>query len=653
MKIQEIINLIQSNNISEAKNKIYYLLDSNKKDLNLLYLLGAIYIKEKNYPEAKKNIKEVLKIKSDHFGALNNLGVIYLQTNECLVAIKYFEKAISLKPDYAQAFCNLGVAYRKLESYDKAINYYKKAISLKPDYAEAYTNIGLIFVILKKYNQANIYFHKAIKVNPNHAEPYASIAGLLDENNKYKEAIEYYEKAIILDPLLEDVIGSLIFTKLKICDWNKLDILTKDLETKIQNRKKIISPFQFLLINDSQEIQKNLTVMHIESIGLQTKVINKNKTKYRNKKIKIGYFSSDFRNHATSYLCSDLFKFHDKNKFEIYGFDLKKVIDETHKKILPYFNEIFYINDKKTEEVVKFCHKLKLDIAIDLHTHTKGGKLQIFYNKISPIQINYLGYPGTSGTNFIDYIIADSFVIPQENKKFFSEKIIYLPNCYQNNEMKKEILPILANKKKYLLPENSFIYCCFSNIQKFTPEIFSSWMRILKGVPDSILWLLTDNKLVIENIYKQATLNNVKNERIIFTNNLPQNEHLQRYKLADLCLDTYPYGAHTTASDCIRNETPIITICGNSFASRVCASILKTVNMPELITKNYDEYEKLAIQIGLNKKFHSELKIKLNKNIINNVLFDSQLFTKNIEKAYYKVYENYHMNVAPADIYVE
>ncbi len=652
MKIQEIINLIQSNNLSEAKSKIYYLLDSNQKNINLLYLLGAIYIKEKNYSEAKKNIKEVLKIKSDHFGALNNLAVIYLQTNEYLMAIKYFEKATSLKPDYAQAFCNLGVAYRKLDSYDKAINYYKKAISLKPDYAEAYTNIGLIFVILKKYNKANVYFHKAIKVNPNYAEPYASIAGLLDENNKYKEAIEYYEKAIALDPLLEDAIGSLIFTKLKICDWNKLDLLTKNLESKIQNKKKIISPFPFLLINDSQEVQQKLTIMHIESIGLLTKKINKTKTKYRNKKIKIGYFSSDFRNHATTYLCSDLFKFHDKNKFEIYGFDLKKIIDETHKKILPHFNEMFYINNKKTEQIVKLCHKLKLDIAIDLHAHTKGGKLEIFYNKISPIQINYLGYPGTSGANFIDYIIADDFVIPQENKKFFTEKIIYLPNCYQVNEMKKEILPMLANKKN-LLPENSFIYCCFNNIQKFTPEIFNSWMKILKEVPDSILWLLTDNKLVIENIYKQAKLNNIKNERIIFTNNIPQNEHLQRYKLADLCLDTYPYGAHTTASDCIRNGTPIITICGNSFASRVCASILKTINMSELITKNYDEYEKLAIQIGLNKKFHSELKIKLNKNIMNNVLFDSQLFTKNIEKAYYKVYENYHMNVAPTDIYVE
>lgn len=652
MKIQEIINLIQSNNLLEAKNKIYYLLDSNQKNINLLYLLGAIYIKEKNYTEAKKNIKEVLKIKSDHFGALNNLAVIYLQTNEFLMAIKYFEKATSLKPDYAQAFCNLGVAYRKLDSYDKAINYYKKAISLKPDYAEAYTNIGLIFVILKKYNEANVYFHKAIKVNPNYAEPYASIAGLLGENNKYKEAIEYYEKAIALDPLLEDAIGSLIFTKLKICDWNKLDLLTKNLENKIQNKKKIISPFQFLLINDSQKVQQKLAIMHIESIGLLTKKINKNKTKYRNKKIKIGYFSSDFRNHATTYLCSDLFKFHDKNKFEIYGFDLKKIIDETHKKILPHFNEMFYINDKKTEEIVKLCHKLKLDIAIDLHTHTKGGKLQIFYNKISPIQINYLGYPGTSGANFIDYIIADDFVIPQKNKKFFTEKIIYLPNCYQINEMKKEILPMLLSKKN-LLPENSFIYCCFNNIQKFTPEIFNSWMKILKEVPDSILWLLTDNKLAIENIYKQAKLNNIKDERIIFTNNLPQNEHLQRYKLADLFLDTHPYGAHTTASDCIRNGTPVITICGHSFASRVCASILKTINMSELITKNYEEYEKLAIQIGLNKKFHSELKIKLNKNIMNNVLFDSQLFTKNIEKAYYKVYENYHMNVAPTDIYVE
>ena len=303
------------------------------------------------------------------------------------------------------------------------------------------------------------------------------------------------------------------------------------------------------------------------------------------------------------------------------------------------------------KEAAESAREKQIDIAIDLMGYTgEANRFGVFVHRAAPIQVNFLGYPGTSGSNCIDYIVADKTLILDEYKKFFSEKIIYLPDTYQPNEETKEISNKNIKKKDIDLPEDKFIFCCFNGHQKITPKMFSIWMEILRNAKNSILWLLKDNDYSEKNLKEFAKKENVDPNRIIFAKRLPLDQHFERLKFADLFIDSFPYNAHTTCSDALRMNVPVVTLKGNSFPSRVAASLLKSLNMEELITNNLDEYKKLILEIYNNKNYHFNLKDKIVKRKRENNLYKSSVYTKNIEQAYFKIYQNYLNGMSPQDL---
>ena len=422
-----------------------------------------------------------------------------------------------------------------------------------------------------------------------------------------------------------------------LCEWNGLSFLTDQLKPALNENKKVIAPFILLALIDSPELQ------HISSkIFSKEKIVNpkiKSKSmKKRKEKIKIGYFSPDFRNHPVLHLIEDIFKHHDKSKFDVYAFSFEpKKNDYMTDKIKPYFKEFFEIKNLSNTSIFELTSKIGLDIAVDLCGYTALNRAEIFSYRLAPIQINFLGYPGTMGAECIDYIIADKDIIPENEKENYSEDIIYLPNCYQPNTEIKNITRDNLNKKDYDLPENKIIYCNFGPSYKITPEIFDLWMDILREVPNSILWLLENNDSTSKNLRNEAIKRNISEERIIFGKYMPHKQHLNRLSLGDIFLDTYPYNAHTTASDSIKVSVPIITLKGRCFASRVCSSILKQVKMDELITKSLKEFRDKAICFGKNEKKLTNIKNQIKKNSLNSPLFKPKQFTKDIERMYKKL----------------
>jgi predicted O-linked N-acetylglucosamine transferase (SPINDLY family) len=385
---------------------------------------------------------------------------------------------------------------------------------------------------------------------------------------------------------------------------------------------------------DDPEQQKIITELYLEN---DHSIPSKQIIKSTNNKVIIGYFSAEFHNHAVMHLMLDVFKNHNKSEFKIYGFSIGPTKDEWTEKVKGYFDEFIDVSDMSDTEIKSLSKKLKLDIAINLTGHTFNARNSIFFNQIAPKQVNYLGYPGTMGSKFYDYIIADKIVIPEENRKHFSEEVIYLPNCYQANQEKIEIFSKNSNKKDFGLPKDKFIFGCFNNGYKITPLIFKSWMNILKRCENSILWLLQENKLAKLNLWKEAKKFGINKDRILFAERLPVEEHLKRIKFIDLFLDTFPYNAHTTASEAIRAGVPILTLKGKSFPSRVASSILTNVGLENLIVSNLEDYETKAISLAKNYKEIESLKKHLAQDKNISKLFDNKAFTKDLEKIYKKI----------------
>jgi len=289
---------------------------------------------------------------------------------------------------------------------------------------------------------------------------------------------------------------------------------------------------------------------------------------------------------------------------------------------------------------------------VDLNGYTKNSRVEIFSERFCPLQISFLGYPGTSGIKNIDYLIADKNLIPEKNKKYYTEKIIYLPNCYQPSDSTRLVIDKKLTREDFNIRNDQFVFCCFNTTHKINPKIFDSWVNILKKVNNSVIWLLENNNISQKNLKKEAILRKIDPERIIFCKRTSSKEHIKRYQLADLFLDTFPYGAHTTANEALFSGLPIITIIGESFQSRVCSSLLTTIGLKELITNSYDEYENLAINIAKNPQKLKLIKDNLKINIKNSPLFKSKFYAENLEKAYISIYERHNNNLEPEDIYI-
>ncbi len=606
------------------------------------------------FVEAINSYSRCISLNSNYADAYSNRGAIFNeQLKEYKLALNDYQRYISLSPNSWHGFYNIGVVQNSLKQYNEALLSYEKAIQLNPNYAEAYCNIGVVHSDLKQYNEALSSYEKAIQLNPNYAEAYFNIGVVHSDLKQYNEALSSYEKAIQLNPKIDYLLGNFIHTKMQICDWSNYQNLVDELILRIQNEEKASIPFIVLGLIDDPNIQNEAAKVFSENKYAISNSLPPINTYPQHKKIRIGYFSADFCEHPVSYLTAELFELHSRDHFEVIAFSFGvDTNDNIRKRLELAFDEFIDVRDKTDQEIAILAREKEIDIAIDLGGYTKDCRTGIFAMRAAPVQLSYIGYLGTMGSDYFEYLIADQEIIPEEQQQFYSERIIYLPS-YQVNDNKREISNKIFTREEIGLPENGFVFCCFNNIYKITPTIFDSWMRILDKVNGSVLLLLDANEMATINLKKEAISRGISADRIIFAKPLPLSQYLARYSVADLFLDTTPYNAGTTASDALRMGLPILTKTGYSFASRMAASLLKAVGLNELITSSQEEYESLAIEMATKPEKFQLIKNKLSSNLATSDLYNTQLFTKKLEESYKTILKHNHENLPLTNIYIQ
>ncbi|MDB9699569.1 hypothetical protein OAA33_01440, partial [Candidatus Pelagibacter sp.] len=472
---------------------------------------------------------------------------------------------------------------------------------------------------------------------------------------RHDKAEASYRKAITLKPNLDFLLGSWMHTKMHLCIWSDLPSNLHKLIKKINNKDKVITPFPLLSLIDEPSIHRKAAEINFNNKFPKLDIFPKISLYHNHEKIRIGYFSTDFKKHPVSYLTAELYEIHDRDKFEIHAFSFgPDTNDELNVRIkagVDYFHDIQMMSD---HDAVKLARSLEIDIAIDLTGFTGKARTNIFAMSAAPIQVNYLGYPGTMAVDFIDYLIADHELIPNDKKIHYSEKIVFMPNSYQPNFSKTKVSKKNFTRKDFGLPDAEFIFCCINALYKINPSIFASWMNILSKVEGSVLWFSYGSTTAINNLKKEARKFGINEDRLVFSPYLSLREdHLKRIQLADLFIDTLPYNAITTASDALRMGLPVLTCVGNSFSSRVSASLLNAVNLPEMITSTQEEYEALAIQLATHPEQLKVIKDKLANNLPTSPLYNASLYTRNLEMAYQIMYKRYHEGLDPDDIEID
>jgi protein O-GlcNAc transferase len=486
-----------------------------------------------------------------------------------------------------------------------------------------------------------------LAINPALEGAWYGRGNILTALGRHDEAFAAYDKALALKPT-GAARGGRFNAKMQICDWRNFDTEVQQLLSEVRSGVTGVVPFLLSSIPSSLSDQLQCAKLCIADKRGSAEFPSRPSPRYEHDRIRLAYVSSDLRPHPVSYLIAGLIEGHDRKFFHVTGVSLQpEDSSEFGQRIKHGFDDFIDVSNMSDESVGQILRQREIDIAIDLNGHTKNDRPNIFASRPAPVQVNYLGYPGTMGADYIDYLIADHIVIPRSHQEFYTEKIVYLPNTYQVNDAKRAISDKIFSRNECALPDAGFVFCSFNNNFKILPHVFDCWMRILKRIDGSVLWLLEASPVAASNLRKEAAARGVDPARLVFAARMHHTSHLARHRLADLFLDTMPYNAHTTASDALWAGLPLLTLIGETFAGRVAASLLTAVGLPELITTTLEAYEELAIELATNPEKLAAIKSRLGRNRMTAPLFNTQLFVGQIESAYTAMYALYQANLPP------
>ncbi len=622
------------NNHKNAINFYNKALDLDQKNTEILNNIGKSQIAIKLYKDAIITFKKSLDIDNNNYDTFFNLGLIYFNIRDFEKSLKYYFDSIKLNKKIDKIHYNIGITLSAIGRNKDAKNSFLETLKLNPKHTKALNNLGLQYINDNKNDLALYYLKEAINLNPSYAKAYNNLGALYLQKKDFKLALKYFEKAFGMDNELIIAGVQKHFLKRKFCDWTENEELKSILFKTVKSDEQV-SPWFCLSMEDNPENH----FIRAKKFSSKYTLLRNNNNNYLNKKIRVGYYAADFHQHAGMINMEGIFKNHNKNDFEIYGFyygDIK--IDETHQRIKNNFDNFFYVNELDDDEILNLSIQKKIDIAIYRAGLTVNARSGIFSKKVAPIQINFLGYPGTTGQEGIDYIISDSFVIPN-NYKNYSEKIIFLTDCYYPRDDNRKISQKKYKREDFDIPKNSFVFSSFNNSYKITKEEFEIWMNLLKEVKNSILLLLAPDEITRSNLLKEASKKNIKSNRLIFLDQTNFEDHLARHSLADLFLDSFNCNAHTSAVDALWAGLPILTKVGNSFSSRICGSLLSYFNLDSLISKNKEEYFNMGVELATNPEKYKKIKTKIAEAKLNGKFFDTKKYTVNLEKAYKKIHE--------------
>jgi len=616
--------------------------------------LGTAFKDLDKLDEAVSSYEKALKINPAFSDSYNNLGNVLKKLGKLDEALECYEMGISVNPNDVDIHNNIGRLFSKLKRMDEALQSYNTALKINPLHAETYKNLGIIFMKLDRLDESFKHIEKALKLNPEYAEGHSMKGRILSEFDQLDEALESFRKANQIDSNLYFILSNIMQTKMRLCDWSNLPELLETLKSRINNNEKhTIIPFDLLSLIDDPRLQKMASENYIKEDFPRNYSVPNSTSYPKHKKILIGYFSSDFRIHPVATLTAELYETHDRSQFEIHAFSFgPDTSDEMNLRIKAGVDHFHDILDMSEKDSVVLARALEIDIAIDLGGFTGDSRTGIFAMRVAPIQISYIGYLGTMGSEYYDYLIADQIMIPKKYQQYYSEKIIYLPS-FQVNDSKEKPPNIFFSRKDIGLPEEGFIFCCLNNTYKINPGVFDSWAKILNNVEGSILLIYADHESSKVNLIKEIKSRGVDSNRLFFAESFPRPEYLARYRIPDLFLDTRPYNAGTTASDALRMGLPVLTLMGESYPSRMAGSILTAANLPELITTSVEEYESMAIDLGSNPQKLKAIKEKLERSLIEAPLYDIAQFTKSLEFSFKEIYKREKNGSKPENIYVD
>ena len=567
-------------------------------------------------------------------------------------AVEPLQHSIRLAPQDYETHNMLGVALRRLGRFSEAEASCREAIRLKPDFPEGHNSLGNALRDSGQIAQAEASFREAIRLKPDFAEAHHNLGTALQQVGTLDEAIAAYKRALAIKP--DDTLAEaqMLHLMQSICDWSD----TAQLEqacARLGADTSAVVPFAMLAIEDNPGRQLARSKAWAARQYRQSPLPLPGRPEARPERLRVGYFSADFHDHATLYLMAGLLRNHDRKQFELFAYSYGSIRSGKWRKGAEgNVDHFFDVTDQGDRAIADLARSHALDIAIDLKGYTQHTRSELFQFRLAPIQINYLGYPGTMGADFIDYIVADPIVIPEESRKFYSERIIYLPHSYQPNDDTRDIASVSATRTDFGLPDNAFVFCCFNNANKITPAEFDIWMRVLSKVDRSVLWLMRSNGWAQENLRREAERRGISESRIVFADKRPHAEHLARHRHADLFIDTFNYNAHTTASDALWAGLPVVTKAGQQFAARVAASLLNAVGLPELITTSEADYEALIVDLATEPDKLGEIREKLAANRLREPLFDTERYTRDFESGLRQAYDLYYDGEAARDISV-
>ena len=617
----------------------------------------------------------------------NLLGIAHANLEQYQAAIRHFSSALSARPDMAQIHVNLGKALSSVGENEQAAAGFLRALQLKPDYVDAHYSLGMVLNAMARYQQAADHFFRALKLRPNFAEAEIHLGNALRELNRPDEAIDCFRRALAIDPdkeeahvhlatihhqrkrypeaiaALENVLeiapgrsdarALKLFLAAVICDWDML-AREKGALPGLGLSGKALQPFMMLALEDDPARHRTRSERLIEERYTLPDLGPIDRPPVPRPRIRLGYFSADFHEHAVMLQLIRVLELHDRESFEIYAYSYGPAAGDAMRararQAVDVFREVPNLNGR---EIAELARQDGIDIAIDLMGHTRNARPQIFAYRAAPLQIAYLGYPGTTGAGFMDYMIADRVIIPEEQRGHYSEKIIFLPHAHMATDNGKAIADRHITRREMNLPETGFVFCCFNNSYKISPAEFDIWMRLLAQIEGSVLWLAGTNDLAQRNLAVEARKRGIDPGRLIFSERMGMAEHAARHRLADIFLDTFTYTGHSTASDALWAGLPVLTSPGKGVAARVAASLLTAIGLGDLTAQSPQDYERLALELARNPDRLAVLKQRLRENRLRMPLFDTERFTQDLESGYRLAYERFLGEEAPVDIAVK
>jgi len=577
---------------------------------------------------------KVLRAVPDQPQALHLLGMAALREGRPGEAVELLRGAVRRDPHFAVAWNDLGNLLTIEGMLAEAIASYRQAIAEAPDFAEAHNNLGNLLQMTGSLEEAAARYRIAVGLRPGYAEAFRNLASALRRLGRPDAAVIALRTALEIDPGFTAAIPQLAHLLKELCDWTQLDDLTAKLIEIVEAGSAAVNPFVFLSLDTTPHQQllcaKRWAAEQLGAIGAPPAA------REAKRRITIGYLSADFQEHATAHLTAELFQLHDRGRFRVIGYSYGRDDGSaTRRQLRESFDEFVDLLDCSHSESAARIRADEVDILVDLKGYTTDARPEILLHRPAPIQVSYLGYPGTMGSGAVDYVLVDRHVVPADEQPYFTERLVHLPDCYQVNDRRRPIAPRMPARPECGLPETAFVFCCFSSAYKIAASMFAIWMRLLGGVPGSVLWLLDPDRAAAENLRREAESSLAGGAaRLVFAPSLPNPEHLARFSVADLFLDTLPYNAHTLASDALWGGCPVIACAGRAFPGRVAGSLLRAVELPELVTQTLPDYESLALDLALNPLRLRAIREKLQANRLTTALFDSHRFTRHLESAF-------------------